>query len=59
MNNILTTVKKVNEQNHHSPFIIHTLSGMYHIADFQTQKQLNAFLDTIGVKVASPLNSRK
>lgn len=59
MNNILTTVTKVNEQYHRSPFIIHTLSGMYHIADFQTKEQLSAFLETLGVKVGQTLEQRE
>lgn len=59
MNNILTTVTKVNEQYHRSPFIIHTLSGMYYVAEFQTQEQLNAFLDTLGVNVGQMLEQRK
>ena len=59
MNNILTTVTKVNEQYHRTPFIIHTLSGMYHVADFQTQEQLNKFLDTLGIKVGKMLEQNE
>lgn len=51
MGNLMTSVDRPGEKGkwrHRSRFIIHTVNGMWHVADFQTETQLQLFAKTLG-----------